>query len=145
MWIQYLYIQICLNQHLILINYKQLKYNETLLLLLYPLYPSAAAIPIDHGIKTISKYKYLHRRTRPYAKTTKYCSWQFRCDHSINSQTCLSHAVPKYGGKKDKADSHQMISEQLVQPPTNTNTTSTKTIYSTSLSGNPTTKPVTPF
>ena len=55
------------------------------------------------------------------------------------TRTCLEAA------KKDKADSHQMIAEQLVQTPTNTNITGTKTIYSTSLSGNPTTKPVTPF
>ena len=55
------------------------------------------------------------------------------------TRTCLEAA------KKDKADSNQMITSQLVQPPTNTNITGTKTIYSTSLSGNPTTKPVTPF
>ena len=37
------------------------------------MYPSASAIPIDHGIKTISKYKYIHdKRTRPYAINTKY-------------------------------------------------------------------------
>ena len=33
----------------------------------------------------------------------------------------------------------------MIQTPTNTNITGTKTVYSTSLSGNPTTKPVTPF
>ena len=45
--------------------------------------------------------------------------------------------------KKDKADANQAIASQLVQPPTNTNITGTKTIYSTSSYGNPTTKPVT--
>ena len=55
------------------------------------------------------------------------------------TQTCLEAA------KKDKADTNQRIASQMVQPPTNTNITGTKTIYSTSLSGNPTTRPVTPF
>ena len=55
------------------------------------------------------------------------------------TRTCLEEA------RKDKADSNQRISSQIVQPPTNTNITGTKTIYSTSLSVNPTTKPVTPF
>ena len=55
------------------------------------------------------------------------------------TRTCLEAA------KKDKVDSNQAIASQLVQPPTNTNITGTKTIYSTSLSGNPTTKPVTPI
>ena len=55
------------------------------------------------------------------------------------TKTCLEAA------KKDKAESNQKIAAQLIQPPTNTNLTGTKTIYSTSLSGNPTTKPVTPF
>ena len=55
------------------------------------------------------------------------------------TRTCLEAA------KKDKVDSNQTIASQLMQPPTNTNITSTKTIYSTSLSGNPTTKPVTQF
>ena len=55
------------------------------------------------------------------------------------TRTCLEAA------KKDKVDANQAIASQLVQPPTNTNITGTKTIYSTSLSGNPTTKPVTPF
>ena len=46
---------------------------------------------------------------------------------------------------KDKADANQAIASQLVQPPTNTNITSTKTIYSTSSYGNLATKPVTPI
>ena len=76
----------------------------------------------------------------------------------------LSHAVPKYvtdiaelisasaesrrmfltevtgtcleAAKKDKADSHQMTSSQLRQPRTNTNTTSTRTMFITSSSSN---------
>ena len=52
------------------------------------------------------------------------------------TRTCLEAA------KKDRADA---IASQLVQPPTNTNITGTKTIYSTSSYGNPTTKPVTPI
>ena len=55
------------------------------------------------------------------------------------TRTCLE-AV-----KKDKADANQAIASQLVQPPTNTNITSTKTIYNTSSYGNPATKPVTPI
>ena len=55
------------------------------------------------------------------------------------TRTCLE-AV-----KKDKADANQAIASQLVQPPTNTNITGTKTIYSTSSYGNPATKPVTPI
>ena len=55
------------------------------------------------------------------------------------TRTCLEAA------KKDKADANQAIASQLVQPPTNTNITGTKTIYSTSSYGNPTTKPVTPI
>ena len=156
-----------------------MKYNIILLLLLlYHLYPSVTAIPNTNGIKTISKYKYLHRRrTRPYATSTNHCSWQLRCAHNICQFICCpqinSYAVPKYvtdvaklisasaesrrmfltevtrtcleAIKKDKADSNQKMSSQLIQPPTNTNITGTKTIYSTSLSVNPTTKPVTPF
>ena len=53
------------------------------------------------------------------------------------TRTCLEAA------KKDKADSNQMTSSQLGQPPTNTNTTSTRTIFSTSSSSNTATKPVT--
>ena len=53
------------------------------------------------------------------------------------TRTCLE-AV-----KKDKADANQAITSQLVQPPTNTNITGTKTVYSTSTYGNPSTKPVT--
>ena len=55
------------------------------------------------------------------------------------TRTCLEAA------KKDKADANQAIASQLVQLPTNTNITGTKTIYSTSSYGNPTTKPVTPI
>ena len=55
------------------------------------------------------------------------------------TRTCLEAA------KKDKVDANQAIASQLVQPPTNTNITGTKTIYSTSSYGNPTTKPVTPI
>ena len=55
------------------------------------------------------------------------------------TRTCLEAA------KKDKADANQAIASQLVQPPTNTNITGTKTIYSTSSYGNPSTKPVTPI
>ena len=45
--------------------------------------------------------------------------------------------------RKDKAEANQAITSQMVQPPTNTNMTGTKTIYSTSSYGNPSTKPVT--
>ena len=45
------------------------------------------------------------------------------------TRTCLE-AV-----KKDKADANQAIASQLVQPPTNTNITGTKTVYSTSSYG----------
>ena len=55
------------------------------------------------------------------------------------TRTCLEAA------KKDKADANQAIASQLVQPPTNTNITGTKTIYSTSSYQNPTTKSVTPI
>ena len=55
------------------------------------------------------------------------------------TRTCLEAA------KKDKADANQAIASQLVQPPTNTNITGTKTVYSTSSYGNPSTKPVTPI
>ena len=47
------------------------------------------------------------------------------------TRTCLEAA------KKDKADANQAITSQLVQPPTNTNITDTKTIYSTSSYRNP--------
>ena len=53
------------------------------------------------------------------------------------TRVCLETA------KKDKAEAHQAVALQLVQTPTNTNMTRTKTIYSTSSHGNPTTKPVT--
>ena len=53
------------------------------------------------------------------------------------TRVCLEAA------KKDKAEADQAVTSQLVQTPTNTNTTGTKTIYSTSSYGNPTTKPVT--
>ena len=53
------------------------------------------------------------------------------------TRTCLEAA------KKDKADSHQMTAMQMGQPPTNTNTTSTRTIFSNSSSSNTATKPVT--
>ena len=39
------------------------------------------------------------------------------------TRACLEAA------KKDKADENQAVASQLVQPPTNTNTTGTKTIY----------------
>ena len=55
------------------------------------------------------------------------------------TRTCLEAA------KKDKADTNQAIASQLVQPPTNTNITGSKTIYSTSSYGNTTTKSVTPI
>ena len=55
------------------------------------------------------------------------------------TRVCLEAA------KKDKAEANQAIASQLVQPPTNTNITGTKTIYSTSSYGNPTSKPVTPM
>ena len=89
----------------------------------------------------------------------------------LTPNPALSHAVPKYvtdvaelisasaesrrmfltevtrtcleAAKKDQADSHQMTSSRLGQPPTNTNTTSTRTIFSTSSSSNTATKPVT--
>ena len=54
------------------------------------------------------------------------------------TRICLEEA------KKDKSDTNQAIVSQLVQPPTNTNITGTKTIYSTSSYGNPSNKPVTP-
>ena len=92
------------------------------------MHPLVAAIPNDNGIKTISKYKYLHRRI----ESRKV----FLTEVTL---TCLEAA------KKDKVDANQRVGSQLVQPPTNTSITGTKTIYSTSLSGNPTTKPVTPF
>ena len=52
------------------------------------------------------------------------------------TRTCLEAA------KKDKADSHQMITLQLGQSITNANKTSTSTIFSTSTSSNTATKPV---
>ena len=55
------------------------------------------------------------------------------------TRTCLEAA------KKDRVDANQAIASQLVQTPTNTNITGTKTVYSISLSGNPTTTPVMPF
>ena len=55
------------------------------------------------------------------------------------TRVCLEAA------KKDKAEADQAATSQLVQTPTNTNTTGTKTIYSTSSYGNPTTKPVKPM
>ena len=51
------------------------------------------------------------------------------------TRTCLEAA------KQDKADANQAIESQLVQPPINTNITSTKTVYSTSTYGNPANKP----
>ena len=51
------------------------------------------------------------------------------------TRACLEAA------KKEKAETNQ--ASQLVQPPTNTNTTATKTVYSTSTYGNPSIKPVT--
>ena len=47
--------------------------------------------------------------------------------------------------KKDREDANKAVASQLVQTPTNTKIAGTKTTYSTSLSGNPTTTPVTPF
>ena len=55
------------------------------------------------------------------------------------TRVCLEAA------KKDKAEADQSAASPMVQTPTNTNTTGTKTIYSTSTYGNPTTKPVTPM
>ena len=52
------------------------------------------------------------------------------------TRTCLE------GAKKDKAESNQMTSLQLGQPPTNTNTTSKRTIFNTCTSSNTATKPV---
>ena len=46
--------------------------------------------------------------------------------------------------KKDKAETNQAVASQLIQPPTNTSTTATKTVYSTSTCGNPSINPVTP-
>ena len=46
--------------------------------------------------------------------------------------------------RKDKADANQAVASQLIQPPTNTNTTANKMVYSTSTCGNPSIKPVTP-
>ena len=53
------------------------------------------------------------------------------------TRVCLEAA------KKDKAEADQAIASPMVQTPTNTNMTRTKTIYSTSSHANPTTKPVT--
>ena len=53
------------------------------------------------------------------------------------TRTCLEVV------KKDKVEANQAIASQLVQPPTNTNITGTKTIYCTSSYENPTAKPVT--
>ena len=53
------------------------------------------------------------------------------------TRACLEAA------KKEKAETNQTNASQLVQPPTNTNTTATKTVYSTSTYGNPSIKPVT--
>ena len=54
------------------------------------------------------------------------------------TRACLEAA------KKDKAEANQAVALQLIQPPTNTNITATKTVYSTSTCGNPSIKPVTP-
>ena len=51
------------------------------------------------------------------------------------TRVCLEAA------KKDKLEADQAIASQMVQTPTTTNMTGTKTIYSTSSHGNPTTKP----
>ena len=53
------------------------------------------------------------------------------------TRACLEAA------KKERAETNQANASQLVQPPTNTNTTATKTVYSTSTYGNPSIKPVT--
>ena len=53
------------------------------------------------------------------------------------TRACLEAA------KKEKAETNQANASQLVQPPTNTNTNATKTVYSTSTYGNPSIKPVT--
>ena len=54
------------------------------------------------------------------------------------TKTCLEAA------KKEKAETNQAVASHMVQPPTNTNKTGTKTVYNTSTCGNPSIKPVTP-
>ena len=54
------------------------------------------------------------------------------------TKACLEAA------KKDKAETNQAVASQLIPPPTNTNTTATRTVYSTSTCGNPSINPVTP-
>ena len=128
-------------------------YYYIISLYIYPLYPSAPTIPIDHGIKTISKYKYLHsKRTKPYATTTKFCSWLIRYNHIIYPQSCPFICCPQIcdryaaelisasaesrrmflmevtkkcleAAKKDR-DSNQMTSSWLKQPTTNTTSSS---------------------
>ena len=50
------------------------------------MYPLAAVNPQYHGIKTISKYKYLHgRRTRYQATKT---TWELRYSHNICPFIC---------------------------------------------------------
>ena len=45
--------------------------------------------------------------------------------------------------KKDKSETNQAVASQLIPPPTNTNTSATRTVYSTSTCGNPFINPVT--
>ena len=54
------------------------------------------------------------------------------------TRACLEAA------KKDKAETNQAVASQLIPPPTHTNTTATRTVYSTSTCGNPSINPVTP-
>ena len=111
------------------------------------MYPLAAAIPQVNGIQTIQTNTFIEegqgtKSQIPYGNP------------DVATTSAHSYVVPKYvtdvatliatsaesrnmflsevtracleATKKDKADTNQSIASQLVQPPTNTNTTGTK-------------------
>ena len=119
-----------------------------------------------HGNKTISKYKYISFIEAQGTKPQKQHG-------NVDVATTFAHSyvIPKYvtdvatliatsaesrqlfltkvtracleATKKEEAETNQTDASQLVKSPTNTNTTATKTVYSTSTHENPSTKPVT--
>ena len=129
------------------------------------MYPLAGVKPQYNGIKSISKYKYLHRGRTKYQATKT--TWELRCSHNICPFICCPQICDDVAAliatsaesrqlfltevtracleaaKKEKAESNQTNASQLVQPSTSTNTTATKTVYSTSTHGNPSIRPVT--
>ena len=90
-----------LNLKLIKVVFIETMYLS-IVLNIYPisLYHLAPAIPIDHDIKTIRNYKYIHKsKPRLQATRTKYCMWQeeVKCSsHLLYTKSCPTSAVQQY-------------------------------------------------